>query len=351
MVLRDLVNRPGRWLGAQGPHSGLVLSSRVRLARNLAEVPFTSRASDRELGDVERVVLKATLGTSPFRGGLAVRWGTTSSMERMLLAERHLVSQDLVQSEGARAVLLSPSEEASLVVNEEDHLRIQTILSGLKLTESWEAADGIDSKLEGALAYAYSERWGYLTACPTNVGSGLRASVLVHLPALVLTKEIGKVLKGVTDADLSVRGMYGEGSEVKGSFFQMSNQATLGMPEPEVVALVQRWAENVLECEEKAMELLRRDALTVVEDKVYRARALLEGARLLTSEEVVSLGSAVRLGVVMGLLNGISLGALNELLIVTQPAHLQTLFEQEMAPEERDKVRADLVRQRLAAER
>ncbi len=351
MVLRDLVNRPGTWLDGQGPHSGMVLSSRVRLARNLAEVPFTSRASDRELSEVERVVLKATLGTSPFRGGLAIRWGATSSMERMLLAERHIVSQDLVQSEGARAVLLSPSEEASIVVNEEDHLRIQTILSGLKLTESWEAADGIDSKLEGALAYAYSERWGYLTACPTNVGSGLRASVLVHLPALVLTKEIGRVLKGVTDADLSVRGMYGEGSEVKGSFFQISNQMTLGMPEPEVVALVQRWAENVLEYEEKAMELLRRDALTVVEDKVYRARALLERARLLTSEEVVSLGSAVRLGVVMGLLNGISLGALNELLILTQPAHLQTLFEQEMAPEERDKVRADLVRQRLAAER
>ncbi len=351
MVIRDLVNRPARWLGAQGPHSELVLSSRVRLARNLAEVPFTGRASARELEDVERVALKAALGTSPFQGGLAVRWGAASALERSLLAERHLVSKDFAGEEGPRAVLVSPSEEASLVVNEEDHLRIQAIQSGLRLEEALEVASRVDSTLEGSLAYAYDDRWGYLTACPTNVGTGLRASVLLHLPALVLTREIGKVLQGATEADLSVRGFYGEGSEVRGSFFQVSNQATLGKTEEEIVGQVQRWVEHVMEYERKAMGVLRRDALAAVEDKVCRARAVLESARLLTSEEVVGLGSAVRLGVVMGILNGLSFGTLNELLVAAQPAHLQFLCGREMAPEERDKVRADLVRQRLAAER
>jgi protein arginine kinase len=323
----------------------------VRLARNLAEVPFTNKATPRELEDVERVLLKATLGTSPFQGGLAVRWGGTSSVERMLLAERHLVSTGFAAADGPRAVLVSPSEEASLVVNEEDHLRIQTILSGLRLEEAWETANAIDTKLEGSLAYAYSERWGYLTACPTNVGTGLRVSVLVHLPALVLTKEIGRVLKGVTESDLSVRGLYGEGSEVRGSFFQISNQTTLGIDEGETVGLVQRWVESVMEYERKAIEVLRRDALTALEDKAHRARALLGSARLLTSEEVIGLGSAVRLGVVMGILNDINFSTLNELLVAVQPAHLQFLFDKEMKPEERDKVRADMVRQRLAAER
>jgi protein arginine kinase len=351
MVLRDLVNRPARWLGAQGPHSELVLSSRVRIARNLAEVPFTNRASARELEDVERVSLKAALGTSPFRGGLAVRWGVTPALERTLLAERHLVSRDFAGEEGPRAILVSSSEEESLVVNEEDHLRIQAIQSGLRLEEAWEAANRIDSALEGSLAFAYDERWGYLTACPTNVGTGLRASVLLHLPALVLTKEINKVLQGVAEADLSVRGFYGEGSEVRGSFFQVSNQATLGKSEEDVVGQVQRWVEHVMEYERRAMAVLRSDALAAVEDKVFRARALLESARLLSSEEVVGLGSAVRLGVVMGILNGLSFGTLNELLVAAQPAHLQFLCGREMAPEERDKVRADLVRQRLAAER
>ncbi len=351
MVVRDLVNRPGRWLGAQGPQSDLVLSSRVRIARNLAEVPFTNRASERELGDVERVALKAAIGTSPFRGGLTVRWEATSALERNLLAERHLVGKEFTGAGASRAVLVSPSEEASLVVNEEDHLRIQAILSGLSLSEAWESANQIDSTLEGSLAYAYDDRWGYLTACPTNVGTGLRASVLLHLPALVLTKEIGKVLKGVTEAGLSVRGLYGEGSEVRGSFLQISNQSTLGKTEADTVGLVERWAERLIECERRAMAVLRNEALVAVEDKVHRARALLESARLLSSEEVVGLGSAVRLGVVMGMLNGIAFATLNELLVAAQPAHLQFLHEREMGAEERDRLRADLMRQRLAAER
>ena len=236
-----------------------------------------------------------------------------------------------------------------MMINEEDHVRLQSMASGFQLAEAWAAADKVDDELADALDFAFSEEIGYLTSCPTNTGTGLRASVLIHLPALVLLQEIHKVLKSVMQVGLNVRGLYGEHSDVMGNLFQVSNQTTLGQSERDSIESLDRVARQVMETETRARERLVRDARVQTEDKVWRAYGLLRYCRAVSAQEVINLCSAVRLGVSLGLPGLCPLRVINELLVLTQPAHLQRYYGGELTPAERNVYRAQLVRERLAA--
>ena len=345
----QLVSRPSPWLGGDGPHSDLVVSTRMRLARNLAAVPFTHRAHEEQLQGVVSSVASAAAATTSFAGALLLRMNEIGGLDRQILVERHLVSHELGDGGRPRGILVGAEERLSLMINEEDHLRLQAMASGFQLAEAWGAADKADDELSQSLDFAYSEEIGYLTSCPTNTGTGLRASVLIHLPALVLLKEIDRVLKSVMQVGLNVRGLYGEHSNVMGNLFQVSNQTTLGQSERDSIESLDRVTRQIMETESRARERLVRDARVQIEDKVWRAYGLLRYCRAISAQEVINLCSAVRLGVSMGLAGLCALHVINELLVLTQPAHLQRDYGGELTPEERNVYRAQLVRHRLAA--
>ncbi len=348
----ELVERPSQWLSGEGPHAALVLSTRVRLARNLGSVPFTHRARDEQLQGVLSSVATAAQRSTPFAAGLLLKMGDMSPLERQILVERHLVSHELGDGARPRGLLVAPDERLSLMINEEDHLRLQAMAPGFQLAEAWALADAADDALDPSLDFAFSEEIGYLTSCPTNAGTGLRASVLVHLPALVLLDEIQKVLKSIMQVGLNVRGFYGEHSEVMGNLFQVSNQTTLGRSERESIDTLERVTRQILEQEERKREQMMRDARVQVEDKVWRAYGHLRYCRSIQTREVINLCSAVRLGVALGMPGLCPLRVVNELLVLTQPAHLQRRAGGELTPPERNVYRAQLVRERLeAAER
>lgn len=317
------------WLDASGPLSHIVLSTRIRLARNLAHAAFAGRASPEERRRVLVAVDDAWPKCPSVRGGTRILLDELDGGERQVLHERHLVSKELMASaEGrpghsASAVFLAGALGA--MVNEEDHLRLQTLHSGFALQPAYSELDRLDEELGGLLPFAFHSEFGYLTACPTNAGTGLRASVLIHLPGLVLTKEISKVLQGLAQVGLTFRGLYGEGSEVVGNFFQLSNQTTLGKSEEELLDHLGKIVKQVAAYEEQARQVLLRDAATIIEDKVWRAYGTLRHARSLAFEELMNLLSGVRLGVGLKLIPGLSVYTLNKLLIFTQPAHLAAL--------------------------
>jgi protein arginine kinase len=343
----ELAARPSPWLDGSGPNADLVVSTRVRLARNLANVPFTHRARDEQLQGVLASVGGAADRTSTFQGGLVLRMDGLGPLDRQV--ERHLVSHELSDGSRPRGIVIGRDERLSLMINEEDHLRLQAMASGLQLRECWTAADQTDSELDQALDYAFSDEIGYLTSCPTNTGTGLRASVLIHLPSLVLLQEIQRVLKSIMQIGLNVRGLYGEHSEVMGNLFQISNQTTLGRSENESIESLERVTRQVIEAEEHARERLVRDARVQIEDKVWRGYGLLRHCRSISSQEVINLCSAVRLGVSLGAPGLCPIRVINELLVLTQPAHLQRMHGGELTPGERNVYRAQLVRDRLTA--
>lgn len=314
------------WLDASGPASHLVLSTRIRLARNLAAHPYALRAT---LGDREGIladVQAAARETVSLRKAHLFRVDRLALEDRQLLHERHLVSKELAGL-GDPAVVrpgaaLLVQDRVGVMLNEEDHLRLQGFRSGFDLDAAYQQVDRVDSELGQRLPFAFHPEFGYLTSCPTNVGTGLRASVLIHLPGLVLTKEISKVLQGLAQVGLTFRGLYGEGSEVVGNFFQLSNQTTLGKSERELLDHLGKMVRQVIEYEEQARQVLLRDVPTIIEDKVWRAYGLLRHARTLSFEETMNLLSGVRLGVGLGLVDQVGLYALNKLLVHTQPAHL-----------------------------
>ncbi len=349
------------WLDASGPQANVVLSTRVRLARNLTGLPFNVRSG----ADDRRRVLEAVDAVwqrSPLaRGGVRFLVDELEPRDRLLLHERHLISKELANAPGERGVGGAgggggTGEKAAshaavylagalgLMVNEEDHLRLQVFRSGFALSQAYADLERLDRDLGASLPVAFHPEFGYLTACPTNAGTGLRASVLIHLPGLVLTKEIAKVLQGLTQVGLTFRGLYGEGSEVVGNFFQLSNQTTLGKSEEELLDHLGKIVRQVVRYEEQAREVLRRDATTIIEDKVWRAYALLRYARSLTFEETMNLLSGVRLGVGLKLIGDLSVYTLNKLLIYTQPAHLAVLDPRAARDAEQRVARAAYVR-------
>ena len=342
------------WLDASGPVSDIVLSTRVRLARNLVGFPFAVRGNEedrrRVLEQVDRVWQHAALS----RGGMRFLVDDLEPADRLLLHERHLISKELASGAGhgggrshAAVYLAGP---LGIMVNEEDHLRLQVFHSGFALGAAYADLERLDRALGAALPVAFHQEFGYLTACPTNAGTGLRASVLIHLPGLVLTKEIAKVLQGLSQVGLTFRGLYGEGSEVVGNFFQLSNQTTLGKSEEELLDHLGKIVRQVVTYEEQARQVLLRDAPTIIEDKVWRAYALLRYARSLSFEEAMNLLSGVRLGVGLNLIPQLSVYTLNKLLIYTQPAHLAALDVRAPKDQEQRAARAAYVRQVLEDE-
>jgi protein arginine kinase len=339
------------WLDASGPDGNIVLSTRVRLARNLNDQPFTVRSRPEDNQVVLDQVERASRASRQLHDAPLIRIDHLQGDERQLLHERHLISRELAElgdDGGVRtAAALLTDGCVGMMVNEEDHVRLQCLKSGFSLEEAYSDLERLDADIGAQLAFAFHEEFGYLTSCPTNAGTGLRASVLIHLPGLVLTKEIAKVLQGLSQVGLTFRGLYGEGSEVVGNFFQLSNQTTLGKSEGELLEHLGDMVRKVIEYEQQARHVLQRDAPTVIADKVWRAYGLLKYARSLSFEETMNLLSGVRLGVGLNLISDISVYTLNKLLIFTQPAHLAMSEGRELGDSELAVVRAAYTRQLL----
>jgi protein arginine kinase len=347
MNLDKLTHTSGEWLRATGPESDIVISSRIRLARNLAAFPFTNRASAYQKAELEGQLRDRVtrLEVEPRLEYISVP--VLSQLDRQLLVERQLISRELAAAEGPRGVAVGTLETVSLMINEEDHLRLQVMRSGFALDEAWQDIDHVDDLLEQKVNYAFSEEFGYLTACPTNVGTGMRASVMLHLPALVWTKQIEKVFRALQKINLVVRGLYGEGSRASGDFYQISNQVTLGKSETTILAEIREVIPQIIMYERQARAALVRDNRQALHDRVSRAFGTLCSATMMTSEETMDLLSSVRLGVNLNLLEDINIGTVNELFIHTQPAHLQKLVGSQLDSEERNAARARYLRTRL----
>jgi len=349
MTIDELARQPVPWLSAAGHLSDVVISSRVRLARNLAAFPFLTKASEGQRDQIYRSVADAvTEGAMP-GDCWTIDVDAQDEVDREVLVERHLISRQHAQGEGRRGVILSADESRSVMVNEEDHLRIQGLRPGLELEALWKLVNAIDDQIDGRLEYAYDSRFGYLTACPTNVGTGIRVSVMLHLPALKITQEIERVARAAQDMRLAVRGLHGEGTDAVGDFFQLSNQTTLGRSEEQILDdFGNSIVPKIVEYERTAREALlakRRDQL---DDKIWRAFGLLRHARIISSEETFLQLSHLRLGIHTGRFSLFGIDELNELTVAVQPAHLQKERGQRMRAQHRGIARAQILRDRLA---
>ncbi len=352
MSIKETVNTShSRWM-EQGPESDVVVSSRVRAARNLTGMPFPhqlSEADARQVFHSVRLAMENRDFVKQFGRLELTEMSELTPVERQILVEKHLISPDLLENYPKKAVVLRDDEVISVMVNEEDHLRLQCILPGLQLNEAWETIDKIDNSLEKTLDYAYDEKLGYLTACPTNVGTGLRASVMLHLPGLALINRIRDVLGSVSKLGLTVRGLYGEGTDASGNLFQVSNQVTLGQTEEDIIAALISVAGQIAASERAAREALVRERRENVEDRVGRAYGLLSHARIMSSEEAVRLLSDLRLGVSLGIIDFVEAGVITELMVAIRPAFLVKKAGKELSALARDVIRAGLIRERLAA--
>ncbi|MFM9023968.1 MAG: protein arginine kinase [Planctomycetaceae bacterium] len=345
MNLENLTDTVGEWLRGTGPESDIVMSSRVRLARNVAQFPFVSRATEQDRTEIERF-LRERIARAPAGAGLEyIDVGSLADVDRQFLVERQLISRELAEAQGARAVAIDGREQVSLMVNEEDHLRIQCMHSGLDLDGVWRQIRAVDDEVGRVVPYAYHPRWGYLTACPTNVGTGIRVSVMLHLPALVITRQIDKVFRSLHKISLAVRGLYGEGSQAMGDFYQISNQTTLGKTEEELLQQVGDVVPVLIDYERRAREFLVRETQQNVHDQVSRAFGILRTAQTISAEETMQLLSRVRMGVLLGLIGDVNIADINSLLVRTQPAHLQKLSGTELDTRDRNIERARYLRQ------
>lgn len=348
MALSEIYQRIGGWMDGSGPMADIVLSSRIRLARNVVGFNFLSKTPPQERAELLTFVREKVMNSSLADELWFVDLEAISPVEREMLRERHLISRQLEKSEGASGVGISHDESFSLMVNEEDHLRMQVLASGLQLSEIYERLSRVDDLLESQMSFAFSPQLGYLTACPTNVGTGIRVSVMLHLPALKLTGQMEKFFRAAKDMNLAVRGLYGEGTEPAGDLYQMSNQVTLGKLEKNIIDdLLENAVVPVVQYERTARDHLLHRRQTILDDKILRALGILRHARMMTSEECKYLLSFVRLGIHLGRIQDVSLGQVNELFLLTQPAHLQYLKACELDAHQRDAARADLIRHHL----
>jgi len=328
--------------------SEIVISSRIRLARNVSGFPFLSRCSRGQRATLEVKIRDAIVSSNLAPQTLYVDLEKAPQIDRDLLVERHLISKPHAAAEGARGVAIGENETVSVMVNEEDHLRIQVLRSGLQLEDGWDQINRIDDALESRLDISFHPRFGYLTACPTNLGTGIRVSVMLHLPALKLTGEIEKVFRAAKDMKLAVRGLYGEGTEATGDFYQISNQTTLGTSEEELISDFKHTViPKIIDYEHHARKMLLNDRTVALDDKVRRALGILRSARLMASEETLYLLSHLRMGVNLGRIKDVDVRTLNELFLMTQSAHLQKMTGRKLEGDVRRAVRADFIRQKL----
>jgi len=346
-VINHFLGSNCEWLRGTGPENDIVLSSRIRLARNLAGYVYSDRLEATEqhrlIEEVERAIQSAPL----LKDSEILEYRNLKDVDRQFFLERHLISREHATEKGDKALIVSKNEVISIMVLEEDHLRSQVFQSGLNLVEAWRMMDKIDSELESKLPFSFHPTLGYLTACPTNVGTGLRASCMLHLPGLMMTKQVNKVLQALSKLNLAARGFFGEGTQASGNFFQFSNQLTLGQNESEIVDGLERVIRQVIEHEKEARGYLLEKRRGKVEDQIWRAVGNLKSARLMTSTEALGLLSLTRLGIDLGFISNLSKANLNALFLFTQPAHLQKLNGAELSSGERDQKRAELIRARL----
>ena len=348
MNLDDLLPNLGEWLRGTGPESDVVVSTRIRLARNLADLPFTGRATTAHKAEV---VARAKEAVAKADAGHTLTYLDIPALpvlDRQFLVERQLISRELAGGiDGPRGVAFDPTETASVMVNEEDHLRLQVLRSGFALDEAWHDIDRLDDALENCLSYAFHAQFGYLTACPTNVGTGMRASVMLHLPALGLTKQIDKVFRALQKINLAVRGLHGEGSRAFGDLYQISNHVTLGKSETKILGEIREVIVTILQYERQARGALMKERRQAEHDRVARAIGTLGSATMITAEETMELLSAVRLGIHLNLLATIPVTAVNQLFIHTQAAHLQKIAGRPLDGEERNAERARYLKAKL----
>jgi protein arginine kinase len=347
MVLNDLLNHTSEWLKGTGPHSDIVISSRIRFARNLENCPFPHWANKKQsklvLDAMEQAVSNLELPKEP----TIFRLSDLDSIDKQFLIERHLMSYEHAQKPDSKAVIIDHEEVLAIMVNEEDHLRIQVMQSGFNLHEAYNIVNKIDDGLSKGLSFAFSAEWGYLTACPTNTGTGMRGSVMLHLPALVMTRQINQVLAAIAKLSFTTRGLYGEGTQATGNFFQISNQLSMGSSEQEIIENINGLIRQIIEQEKQSREILFNQNREMLEDKINRSFGILKSAHIITSQETTELLSLLRLGCDLGIVKDIDRRSINELFIITQPAHLQKLETKKLTSQERDLKRAQLIRTKL----
>ncbi len=370
MKLTDISNDVNEWFSGVGPSVDVVISSRIRLARNLAGHKFLSRCSDQEKAEIleklKSVLMSLDLGDEV--SYLSI--DKAPLLDRNFLVERHLISRNHAYGKGPRGVVVAHREFFTAMVNEEDHLRLQVLKGGLQLTNCFEQVNRIDDMIEQHVEYAFSPKYGYLTACPTNLGTGIRISVMLHLPALKMTGQIEKFLNAAKDLGLAVRGLFGEGTEATGDFYQLSNQVTLGISEQQIIRQFENTViPEIVEYEHEARRKLLRTDNDMLDDKIARAMALLKSAHLISSQEALLLLSHLRLGINMhehmgastpgidsiyslvttsGGESPVSIRTINRLFMLTLPAHLQINYGKALEPSDRDALRAKIIRSSLS---
>lgn len=347
MQLNDLLKHTSEWLKGTGPNSDIVISSRVRLARNLDKISFPHWASkvqgEKTLGQIADAAMKCGY----LKTAALYKLADLDSVDKQFLVERHLMSLEHAQKTNHKGVAIDDEEIVAIMINEEDHIRLQVMQSGFNLFEAWNIINTIDDCLAKELSFAYSSEWGYLTACPTNTGTGMRGSVMLHLPALVMTRQIDRVLAAIAKLSFTTRGLYGEGTQATGNLFQISNQVSLGRSEDEMVSDINGIIRQIIEQEGQAREILLSKNKVMLEDRINRSMGILKNARIISSQETTELLSMVRLGVDLGIIKDIDRRNINELFITTQPAHLQKLENKKLSAAERDLKRAELIRTKL----
>lgn len=347
MTIHEFLSPPAESARRTGPHDRIVMSSRVRLARNLRSVAFPGWAKKAERVKALETIRPAVESLPQLAGAFSETMDNLALLDKQILVERHLISREHAAKNAGSGLVLNKEESLCVMINEEDHLRMQALRPGLQLKQAWMAIDQADTELERRLDYAFSPELGYLTACPTNLGTGIRVSAMLHLPGLVLAEQINQIIQSVNKLGLAVRGLYGEGTEALGNVFQVSNQMTLGEVENDIVDRLNKVLLQIIEHEENARAMLLEKKPKIVFNFVGRAYGILANAHSITSKETMNQLSLMRLGVDLGEFPNADRALIDELFIITQPAHLQRRFTEKLAAEERDILRADMLRDRL----
>lgn len=347
MKLNDLLNHTSEWLKSTGPNSDIVISSRIRLARNLDKLPFPHWANKKQSEEALRTIENAIAKVDYLKQATLFKLAELDSIDKQFLVERHLMSLEHAQKTDHKATVVDDDEIVAIMINEEDHIRMQVMQSGFNIYEAWNIINKIDDCLSKELSFAFLPDWGYLTACPTNTGTGMRGSVMLHLPALVMARHIDRVLTAIAKLSFTARGLFGEGTQAAGNFFQISNQISLGRNEEEIIENINGVIKQIIGQENQAREALLSKNKSVLEDRINRSLGILKSAHIISSQETIELLSMVRLGCDIGLVGDIDRRRINELFIITQPAHLQKIENKKLSSEERDVKRAELIRNRL----
>jgi protein arginine kinase len=347
MQVREFLSVPSDNFRKDGPHINIVMSSRVRLARNLASEPFPGWAKKSQRIASLKKIRPSVEAISHMKNGFSDTMDNLNSLEKQVLVERHLISKEHASKGGGSGIVLNKQQNICVLINEEDHLRIQVLKPGLQLKEAWKQIDALDTNLEKKLKYSFDSELGYLTACPTNLGTGIRVSAMLHLPGLVLSEQVNQVISAVNKLGLAVRGIYGEGSEALGNVFQVSNQMTLGETEKEIVDRINKVLQQIIEHEENARETLLENKPNMVFHQIGRAYGILSNSYIISSKETMNLLSFMRLGVELEIFGNLDRSLVDELFVATQPAHLQKNLTEKLSAEERDLLRAEILRDKF----